>query len=205
SYRAFLAPGLLATSCMNGAMSDGFFNVFFKLRYQKTYEGILATPMRVADIAFGEMLWAVFRGSLYAAGFLLVILILGEASGTPMILSRWAYLAWPAAVLVSASFAGFALCLSSLVKKIQDFDIVLGLIVLPMFLFNGTFFPVSQFPRVIQWIIGALPLYHAVELLRQLTTGTVRVSIVVHVGYLVAFGATGLWIAMYRLERSLIK
>lgn len=205
SYRAFLAPGLLAMSCMNGAISDGFFNIFFKLHYQKTYDGILATPMNVADIAFGEMLWAVFRGSLYAAGFLLVVLALGEASGTRIILSRWALLAWPAAVFVSVVFAAFALCLTSFAKKIQDFDLVMGLLVMPMFLFNGTFFPVSQLPSALQWIVAAVPLYHAVELLRQLTTGTVHASIAAHIAYLLAFGAAGLWVALRRLERALTK
>ena len=71
SYSAFVAPGLLASSCLNGAITDGFFNIFFKLHYQKTYDGILATPMRVPDVAFGEMLWALRRGSLYAAVFLI--------------------------------------------------------------------------------------------------------------------------------------
>src|SRR4029077_5490448 len=89
SYGAFIAPGLLASSCMNGAISDGFFNIFFKLHFQKTYDGILATPMRVADIVFGEMLWAIIRGSTYAAGFLIVILVLEQVTGSPALLSRW--------------------------------------------------------------------------------------------------------------------
>ena len=90
SYSAFVAPGLLASSCLNGAITDGFFNIFFKLHFQKTYDGILATPMRVPDVAFGEMLWALGRGSLYAAAFLIVLLALGEATGRPLLLSRWA-------------------------------------------------------------------------------------------------------------------
>ena len=73
SYSAFVAPGLLASSCLNGAITDGFFNIFFKLHYQKTYDGILATPMRVPDVALGEMMWALGRGSLYAAAFLVVL------------------------------------------------------------------------------------------------------------------------------------
>lgn len=88
SYSAFVAPGLLASSCMNGAITDGFFNIFFKLHFQKTYDGILATPMRVPDIALGEMLWAVTRGSVYAASFLIVLLVLGQTMGPTMLLSR---------------------------------------------------------------------------------------------------------------------
>jgi lipooligosaccharide transport system permease protein len=204
-YGAFVAPGLLAASCMNGAISDGFFNIFFKLHYQKTYDGILATPMRVPDVAFGEMLWALTRGSLYAAAFLVVILLMGIVLGMQFILSPWAVLALPGAILVSATFAAIALAITSFVRKIQDFDIVMGLIVMPMFLFAGTFFPVENFPTPIQWVIQLVPLYHGVEMLRQLTTGTVDLTIWVHVAYLVVVGVVAFGVAMRRLERALIK
>jgi lipooligosaccharide transport system permease protein len=205
SYTAFVAPGLLASSCLNGAITDGFFNIFFKLHYQKTYDGILATPMRVPDVAFGEMLWALGRGSLYAAAFLAVLLALGEATGRPVLLSTWALLAWPAAVLAAASFSAMALCLTTCARKVQDFDMVMGLLVMPMFLFSGIFVPVTQFPEPVQWIMRATPLYHAVGLLRQLTTGHVGVGIAGHLAYLIAGGIVAFCVAMYRLERALIK
>ena len=145
-YSTFVAPGLLAASCMNGAISDGFFNIFFKLYYKRTYDGILATPMRVPDIAFGEMLWALTRGSIYAAAFLLVVLLMGQTIGPRMLPSAWAILALPGSVLVSATFAAIALCITSFVRRVEDFDIVMGLLVMPMFLFSGTFFPVTQLP-----------------------------------------------------------
>ena len=186
-------------------LSDGFFNIFFKLHFQKTYDGILATPMRVPDVAFGEMLWALTRGSLYAAAFLLVLLAVGEATGRPMLLSPWAMLAWPAAVLAAASFSAMALCLTSFARKIQDFDMVMGLLVMPMFLFSGIFVPITQFPEPVQWIMRLTPLYHAVSMLRQITTGTIETTIAGHVAYLVAGGATALAVAMHRLERALVK
>ena len=205
NYSAFVAPGLLASSCMNGAITDGFFNIFFKLHFQKTYDGILATPMRVPDIAFGEMLWAVTRGSLYACSFLVVLLVFGRVTGPPMLLSRSAWLALPGAVLVCMSFSSVTLCLSSFVKKIQDFDLVMGLFVMPMFLFSGIFVPVSRFPPQIQWVIKAAPLYHGTAMLRQLTTGMVDTGIFIHIGYLVVVGAAAFTLAMLRLERALIK
>jgi lipooligosaccharide transport system permease protein len=205
TYSAFVAPGLLASSCMNGAITDGFFNIFFKLHYQKTYDGILATPMRVPDIALGEMVWAVTRGSLYSSSFLVVLLVLGRATGHPMLLSRWAWLAFPGAVLVCVSFSSIALCLSSFVKKIQDFDLVMGLFIMPMFLFSGIFVPITQFPRQVQWIVQAAPLYHGTAMLRQLTTGMVGPAILVHVAYLIAVGGAAFTLAMLRLERALIK
>jgi lipooligosaccharide transport system permease protein len=205
TYAAFLMPALLAISCLNGAITDGFFNIFFKLHYQKTYDGILATPMRVPDVAFGEMLWALLRGAIYAAGFLIVVLLLQRLTGMQMILSRWALLAWPAAVIVSASFSSFALCLTSLARRIQDLDLVMGLVIMPMFLFNGTFFPVSQLPTWLQWVTSAVPLYHAVALLRQLTTGAIDRSIGAHLLYLLLFGLVSLYVAFRRLEGALIK
>jgi lipooligosaccharide transport system permease protein len=204
-YAAFVAPGLLATSCMNGAINDGFFNIFFKLHFEKTYDGILATPMRVPDIAFGEMLWALTRGSIYAVAFLLVLLPLGQMTGQRMILSAWAILALPGAVLVSAAFAAIALCITSFARKIQDFDIVVGLVITPMFLFSGAFFPLSQLPSFVLRIIQVTPLYHAVEMLRQLTTGMVTASTLLHAVYLLIAGSLALVVAMTRLERALIK
>jgi lipooligosaccharide transport system permease protein len=204
-YAAYIAPGLLAASCMNGAISDGFFNIFFKLHFQKTYDGILATPMSVPDIAFGEMLWALIRGSAYAAGFLVVVLLMGEVLGPRMILSAWAVLAWPASILVSAAFAAIALCLTSFVRKIQDFDIVMGLVLMPMFLFSGTFFPLDGFPEPVHWVMRVVPLYHAIELLRGLMTGMVGPDILLHAAYLAVIGAAAFMVAMHRLQVKLIK
>ena len=122
-----------------------------------------------------------------------------------MLLSSWAWLALPGAVLVCLSFSSITLCLSSFVKKIQDFDLVMGLFVMPMFLFSGVFVPVTRFPAQIQWIIKAAPLYHGTAMLRQLTTGTVDAGIFIHIAYLVTVGASAFTLAMLRLERALVK
>jgi lipooligosaccharide transport system permease protein len=205
SYSAYVAPGLLASSCLNGAITDGFFNVHWKLHNQRVYDGILATPMRVPDVALGEMLWALGRGSLYAAALLCVLVALGEATGQPLLLSRWALLAWPAAVLAAASFSAMALCLTTIARNVQDFDMVMGLLVMPMFLFSGIFVPVARFPAPVQWLVSATPLYHAVTVLRQLTTGTVSITIIAHLSFLIVGGIVAFGIAMHRLERALIK
>ena len=205
SYAAFVAPGLLAASCLNGALSDGCFNIWFKLHFQKTYDGILATPMRVPDIAFGEMLWAITRGSIYAAGFLVVVLIVGRITDRPVLLSPLAALALPAALLAATSFSALFVCITTFIRKIEDFDMVVGLAVMPMFLFSGTFFPVSRVPLLPRVVIELLPLYHATAMLRQLTTGAVDRMFAVHVASLVILGATAFALAMRRLERTLIK
>ena len=205
SYTAFVAPGLLASNCMNGAISDGLFNIWFKLHVQRTYDGILATPMRVADVAFGEMLWALTRGSLYATAFLVLVFVLGELWGPRILLSPSAVLALPAAVLVAAAFSSMALCLCSFVRKREDFDKVMGLLVMPMFLFSGIFFPVTQMPLLLQAVLQAVPLYHAVALLRALTTGAVDVWTAWHLVYLLIGGTAAFFVAMRRFERTLIK
>jgi lipooligosaccharide transport system permease protein len=205
TYGAYVAPGLLAASCMNGAITDGFFNIHFKLHIQKTYDGILATPMRVPDVAFGEMLWALSRGSMYAGAFLLVLVIVGGLSGTRLLLSPWGVLAFPAAVLAAASYSAIAICTTTFVRKFQDFDLVMGLAIMPMFLFSGTFFPIATVPVPARWIIEALPLYHGVAMLRPLMTGQVTPSILLHVIYLIGVGTAAFVIAMRRLERALIK
>jgi lipooligosaccharide transport system permease protein len=204
SYAAFVAPGLLAASCMNGAINDGLFNVFFKLHEKRTYDGVLATPMDVADVAFGELLWALGRGSLYAVAFLLTVAALEFVSRTPMLLSRWAIAAFPAAVVIAASFAAMALCTVSLIRRVEDFDIVVGLAVTPMFLFSGTFFPIAELPRTMQWVLEAVPLYHAVEILRALTTGRVGWNLLWHLGWLIAAGLLAFGLAVRRLERALV-
>jgi lipooligosaccharide transport system permease protein len=205
SYVSFVAPGLLAASCLNGAVTDGCFNIWFKLHFMKTYDGILATPMRVPDLAFGEMLWAVTRGSIYAGCFLLVLLLIGGITGRPVLLSPLAIFAFPAAVLAATSFSALFVCITTFVRKIEDFDTVVGLVVMPMFLFSGTFFPVARVPLIPRLVIELLPLYHGTAMLRQLTTGAVDGTLALHVGYLVILGVTAFVVAMRRLERALIK
>lgn len=205
SYPAFVAPALLASSCMNGAISDGFFNIFFRLHVQKTYEGVLATPMRVPDVAFGELLWALSRGALYACAFLVVIVVLGGVLGTPIVLSPLGVLALPGAVLAAASFSALALCATSFLRTWHDFDMVMGLAVMPMFLFSGTFFPIDRVPLGARAVIEVMPLYHGAAMLRQLTTGRVDWTLGLHVAYLVLVGVGGFVVAMRRLERALVK
>jgi len=198
SYTAFAAPALLASSAMNGAIYDSTFNVFFKLNYAKTYDAILATPVGVGDVALGEIAWALIRGSIYAAVFLLVMLAMG------LVLSPWAVLALPAAVLIGFAFAGVGMAATSFMRTWQDFDLI-QLAILPLFLFSATFYPVDAYPDAIRLLVQLTPLYHGVEMVRSLTTGSVDVGILVHVAYLATMGLAGLAITSRRLERLLLK
>ena len=198
-YVTFVAPALVATAAMNGAVFETIFNVFFKLNFAKTYEGVLATPMGITEIAIGEMLWALMRAALYAVAMFVIMLVAG------LILSPWAALMVPAALLVAAAFAAAGLAGTSYLRTVNDFDVPMGLIVMPMFLFSGTFFPISIYPWFIQVFMQATPLYHAISLIRGLSTGIVGWAQVWDLGYLLAFFAICLWIAMRQMERKLIK
>ena len=195
-YAAFIAPGLLAASAMNGAFYDAT-NIFWKLRYQKLYDSILSTPLGPKDIAAGETVWALFRGLIYAVGFFIVIAVLG------LVESWWALLALPATVFVGFAFAGAGIAAVTYMRSWQDFDI-LNLAILPMFLFSATFFPLSTYPDWLEWVIQATPLYHGVELLRSLTTGTVGWYQLFDVVYLGLLGLIGTWIASRRVEKLLL-
>ena len=199
AYAAFVAPALVATAAMNGAVFETIFNVFFKLNYAKTYEGVLATPMGITEIAIGEMLWALMRAALYAVAMFVIMLAMG------LMLSPWGLLMVPAALLVAAAFAAAGLAGTSYLRTVNDFDVPMGLIVMPMFLFSGTFFPITVYPEPIQWIMHATPLFHAITLIRGLSTGMVDVSLLWSLLYLLGFFALGLWIAMRQMERKLIK
>ena len=198
SYAAFIAPGLLAASAMNGAVYDATFGFFMKLKYAKLYDAMLATPLGPVDIALGEIGWALIRGGMYSAGFLTVMLSLG------LISSAWALLALPAALFVAFAFAAVGMAATSFMRSWQDFDLV-QLAVLPMFLFSATFFPLSVYPPAVQWLVQAFPLYHAVALMRGLTTGVVGVSMLGHLAYFVVMAAFGTVVASRRLRFLLLR
>jgi lipooligosaccharide transport system permease protein len=199
SYLAFVAPALLATAAMNGAVFETIFNVFFKLNYAKTYDGVLATPMGITEIALGEMLWALIRAALYAVTMFVIMLVFG------LILSPWGLLIVPAALLVAAAFAAAGLAGTSYLRTVNDFDVPMGLIVMPMFLFSGTFFPIEAYPEPLQWVIQLTPLYHAINLIRGLSLGVVGLPQLWDFIYLVAFFAICITLAMRQMENCLIK
>ncbi len=196
SYTAFVAPGMLAASSMNGGILDSTFGIFFKLRYDKVYEGVLATPMRPVDIARGELMWSLSRASLYSLGFLGVMAAMG------LISSWWAVLAWPATWLIGFAFSGAAMALTTYMKSWQDFEYI-QLAIVPMFLFSATFFPITAFHGLLRWVVEVTPLYRGVALVRELTTGAISIDSLWSVVYLLVMGTVGLTVASRRFESLL--
>jgi lipooligosaccharide transport system permease protein len=195
-YAQFVAPALLASAAMNGAIYDSTFNVFFKLRYAKTYDAMLSTPLGVGDVALGEVAWALMRGSLYALGFLVVILVLG------LVTSPWAVLVLPVAMLMGFAFAAVGMAATTFMRDWTDFDWI-AVVTLPLFLFSATFYPITVYPEPLRVLVQLSPLYHGTALLRTLTAGAPDLSALGHVGFLVAMGLVGIWIVTRRLDKLL--
>ena len=196
-YAEFVAPAMLAASAFNGALLDSTYNVFFKLKYDKLYDQMLATPLSTADIARGEIVWGQLRGGTYSAAFLVVMLALG------LIDSWWAVLALPAALLIGFAFSSVCMALTTFMKSWQDFDKI-TLVQLPMFLFSATFFPVTAYDGALRWVVECTPLYRGVVLCRELTTGTVTWDSAISVVYLVVMGLIGMLVVRRRLDKLLL-
>jgi lipooligosaccharide transport system permease protein len=198
SYTAFVAPALLASSSMNGAMFDSTFNVFFRLKYAKLYDAALATPMRPRDIALGEVTWALIRGGMYACAFMVIMLAMG------LVHSVWAVLDVPVALLIGFAFAGTGLAGTTYMRSWQHFEFIM-LATLPMFLFSASFYPLSVYPGALQVVVQCTPLYQGVALLRGLTLGAVGPGMLLHVLYLAVMGLAGLAVASRRIGHLLLK
>jgi lipooligosaccharide transport system permease protein len=198
SYTAFIAPAMMASSAMNGAVYDATFNIFFKLKYAKLYDAVLATPLTTRDVATGEIVWALLRGFFYAVSFLVVMIILG------LVGSWWAVLMVPGALLIGFGFAAICMAATTFMRSWQDFEFV-SLTIMPMFLFSATFYPLETYPEPLQLVVQATPLYHGVAMLRDLSFGVVGPGILVHVAYLLVLGVIGLAISSRRLETLLLR
>ncbi|WP_312677740.1 ABC transporter permease [Microbacterium sp.] len=192
-YAAFIAPALLAVSAMNGAIYDSTWNVFFKLNYGKLYEGMLSTSLGPLDVALGEILYALLRGLAYATGFMIIMQLIG------LNLSWTAILALPAVLLIAFGFASLGMAVTSYMKTFQQMDWI-NFVMLPMFLFSATFYPISVYPGWVQQIVMALPLWHGVELIRGLTTGILSAGMLWHVLYYAVMIAVGLVFTTKRLR-----
>jgi len=192
AYATYVAPALLASSAMNGAVYESTFNVYFKLKFARIYDAVLATPMEPSDVARGEIANAVLRGTVYAAAFVAMMVGLGDAP------SVWTVLALPAAVLISAAFASVGVAATTWMRGWSDFELI-QLVLLPLFLFSTTFYPLATYPRWLQLVVELTPLFHAVALTRALTLGTVTPAVVGHAAYLAVMAVAGVAVAGRRI------
>jgi lipooligosaccharide transport system permease protein len=195
-YATFVAPALLAASAMNGAVIDSTINVFQKMKWSKTYDAVLATPMTPGDVVVGEITWALLRGVIYATAFAVVMVAMGLAD------SWWVVTAVPFAVLIGFAFAGVGMAATTYMRGWADFEFIF-FATMPMFLFSGSFFPLSRYPSGLRAVVQLTPLYHGVELVRASASGHFRLGHIVDALYLIVLGSAGLFVAARRVERLL--
>lgn len=193
-YLTFLAPALVGASAMNGALGETTVNFFAKLKYYRHYTPILNTPVNPGEIAVGELTWSVVRGGLYGAVFLLGLVVTGTAR-SPLALA-----AFPVVLLISACFGALGLATSSYMRGWPDFEYVGGA-QFALFVFSGTFVPVSAYPGALQAIVPVTPLYQGVVLMRGIMLGQLSWSLLAHAAYLIALCAVAMVIAARRLRR----
>jgi lipooligosaccharide transport system permease protein len=199
-FTHFLGPGLLAATCMQSAVFESTFPIMGKIIWRRNYEAMLATPLSVRNILGGELLWIGFRMVLIATVFLGVLALFGIPR-TPL-----ALLGIPAAVLTGVAFSAAIISFAATQRNDAGFAWMFRFVINPLFLFSGTFFPLSQLPEPAQWLAAATPLYHGVALTRGLilNDAPLLAGWFWHVGYLVAFTALFAAVAHRLLSRRLV-
>lgn len=203
SYVQYIAPGLLASNAMFAASFESTFNTYVKLKIQRTYDAIVTTPVNAEDVVAGEYLWAGTRAALYGTGFLAVLTALGIAFGEPLITSWWALLIPPVLLMIGVMFSVTGTLFTSLIDRIDLFSYYFTLVVTPLFLFSGIFFPIEDFPPPVPQVAWFTPLYHAVNVCRELATGP-SLGVLVDVAWILVFTAALALLPIHFMRRRLI-
>ena len=199
-YLAFLAPGLLVAAAMQTATGESSYPVLGAIKWDRIYEAVLATPARAADLVTGHLLYVAFRVTTSAAAFLVVLVLFGAAE-SPLVV-----LALPVALLTGLAFAAPVTAMAARLEEDAAFAALQRFLVVPLFLFSGTFFPVTQLPVALEWFAYATPLWHGVTLARDLALGTVDAgAALLHTGYLALWVAAGTWLATRAMQRRLVR
>jgi len=200
SYLAFVAPGLAAAHAMQTATGETMYPVLGAIKWNKTYLGMVATPLTPADVVAAHLGFVLFRVATACGAFLVVLGLFG--------LFEWvvgAVLAFFVQLLVGLAFATPLYGFSAGVKDPTPFAVIFRVLIMPLFLFSGAFFPVSNLPDSIEWLAWVSPLWHGVDLTRMLTLGTVDAGLaLVHLVYLSLLAGVGWWWAVRRLTRRLV-
>ncbi len=197
SYIHFLAAGTVCYSTMNSASFEALYSAFARMREQRTWEAILNTPITLDDIVLSEILWAASKSLLSGIAVLLVIWILGLSHS---LLSLWII---PLSLLVGLCFASLGLIITALAPSYDFFMYYFTLVITPMVLLCGVFFPVEQLPAFLQMVSSVLPLTHAVNLARPLMNDVIPLHIVSHIGVLLGYTLTGFYVSLVLFRKRL--
>jgi len=195
SYLSFFAAGSLCSATMFTASFESMFSAFSRMQGQKTWEGILYAPLLIDDVVAGEWTWAASKAWLTGSTILAVIVVFGLAR-SPIVL-----LALPAAFLVGLAFSALGLIMTVSARNWDFFSFYMTLVMTPMMMISGVFFPAEQLPAAVRAVAQALPLYHGVELVRPLVAGRWPDAALVHVAVLIGYAAAAFFIVV-RLARK---
>ncbi len=196
-YLTFLASGIIASSAMTTASFEGMYSVFTRMVPQKTYEAILATPLEVDDILAGEMLWCATKSVFSGIAILAVAAALGVVQG-------WSALGViPVVFIIGLCFAGPAMIMSALAYNYDFFNYYTVLVITPMFILCGVFYPIDTLPPALQDVVQFLPLTHAVALTRALVAGAALTQPVLHFAVLFVYAVLGYYVAVVLVRKKL--
>ncbi|MBE3587382.1 MAG: ABC transporter permease [Thermoanaerobacteraceae bacterium] len=198
-YLNYLAPGLVASSAMFATSYECTYGTFVRMEYQKTFQAMVATPVSIEDVIVAEMLFGTFKSVLYGSVILLVILMLG------LVASPWALLVPPVLAVAGLLFAALSIIWTGLVPNMENFNYFFSLIMTPLFLFSGIFFPLSGLPPLVRSLAWASPLYHVVNLVRALVLGQVGAGLLWDLTWLVVFTALLFPLPLYLVRRLVIR
>jgi len=196
-YIAYLAGGIICYSTMLAASFEALYSGFSRMHVQRTWEGILNAPVSLEDVVFAEWIWAASKSVLYAIAVVLVAIALGLGHSWTMVLIA------PVAFLIGLTFSGLGLIMTALAKSYDFFMYWFSLVLTPMMLFSGVFYPLANMPPWLQALANALPLAHSIALGRPLLLGWWPDAPLVHIAVLAAYAIAGYWIALVLLRRRL--
>ena len=198
SYFAFLAAGFVASSTMYSASFETLYSAYSRMQVQRTWEAIVNAPMNLDDVVIGEWVWAASKSLVSGLAILLVMAVLGFAQ-FPL-----AAAAVPVMALVGLAFAGMGLAVNAVARGYDFFSYYFTLLLTPMMMLSGVFFPAEQLPEAIQAVAKLLPLFHGVALVRPLLAGELPSAVLAHVAVLAAYAIVGLYAALVLTRRRLL-
>lgn len=197
-YLTFLASGIICASAMNTASFEGMYSVYTRMIPQRTYESMMATPLEVDDILAGEMMWCATKSLISGTAILAVAALLGAVTSWQAL---WVV---PIIFLIGMCFAGPAIVMTSFASGYDFFNYYMTLVITPMFILCGVFYPVSSLPVAMQMVVQILPLTHAIDLVRPIVSGQAVTDIGLHIFVLVAYAVIGYYLAVILVRRRLI-
>ena len=199
SYIAFIGTGMVCQSAMFTASFEAMYSAFSRMHVQRTWEGIINAPIALDDVMLAEWLWCGSKAVISTAAILAVIVALGYGHTW---LALWVL---PVGLLVGLTFGAAGLCMNALAPNYDFFTYFFTLVLTPMLLFSGVYFPVDQMPGWLATAAGMLPLKHAIDLARPLMLGRIPDAVALHVGVLVFYAALAYYVALVLTRRRLLK